>query len=140
MREDETTVTVRFCEVDAYGVAWHGHYLAWMEVGRNALAGGFGLSAADISEAGYMAPVIQLEVKYRKPARFGEKLHILTAACRMETATLAFESRIMADDGSLCAEGRTVHAFTDSSGNLLYRLPEPIMQRVERMLAWTEGA
>ena len=46
MRYHETKITVRFNEIDAYRVAWHGHYVAWMEIGRNALAGRFDLDAA----------------------------------------------------------------------------------------------
>ena len=26
----ETRIKVRFNEVDAYRIAWHGHYVAWM--------------------------------------------------------------------------------------------------------------
>ena len=140
MREHETTVTVRFCEVDSYGVAWHGHYLAWMEIGRNGLAGAFGLGGTDISEAGFVAPVIQLDVRYLRPARFDEELRIFTTARRRETATLAFDSRIIGADGMFCATGRTVHALTDPAGILQYRLPEAIAERMERMLSWAEGA
>ena len=139
MREHEATVTVRFCEVDSYQVAWHGHYLAWMEIGRNGLAGGFGLSVTDIAEAGFVAPVIDLQVKYLRPARFDEELRIYTTARRMETATLAFDSRIVGADGTVCATGRTVHVLTDPQGMLQYRLPPAIAERVERMLCWSEG-
>lgn len=139
MREHETSVTVRFCEVDSYQVAWHGHYLAWMEMGRNRLAGGFGLSVTDIAEAGFVAPVVDLQVKYLRPASFNEDLRIYTTARRMETATLAFDSRIVGADGAVCATGRTVHVLTDPQGGLQYRLPPAIAERVERMLCWSEG-
>lgn len=139
MREHETSVTVRFCEVDSYQVAWHGHYLAWMEIGRNGLAGGFGLSVTDIAAAGFVAPVIDLQMKYLRPARFNEELRIYTTARRMETATLAFDSRIVGADGAVCATGRTVHVLTDPQGGLQYRLSPPIAERVEQMLCWSEG-
>ncbi len=140
MREHETTVRVRFCEVDSYHVAWHGHYLAWMEIGRNGLAGGFGLSVTDIAAAGFVAPVIDLQVKYLRPARFDEELRICTTARRMETATLAFDSRIVGADGAVCATGRTVHVLADTNGVMQYKLPAVIAERMERMLSWTEGA
>lgn len=139
MREHETRVTVRFCEVDTYGVAWHGHYLAWMEMGRNALAAEFGLGVSQLAECGFLAPVIDLALKYRRPARFNEELIILTSARRMDTATLAFDSRILGADGSLRATGRTVHALTDMDGILQYKLPEVVSPRLAAMLAWTES-
>lgn len=138
MREFVSNVCVRFCEVDSYGVAWHGHYVAWMEVGRNELAGQFGLAVDQIAQAGFLAPVIEMELKYRRPARFNEQIKILTTVVRRETATLAFETRIEGANGSLCSTGRTVHALTDLEGVMQYRLPEVIAERMERMLAWAE--
>ncbi len=135
----ETPLTVRFNEVDAYQVAWHGHYVAWMEVGRNDLAGRFELNAQQIGDAGYRAPVVNLELKYKRPARFNEELLIGTTVRRTETATLEFLCRITGTDGSVIATGRTVHVLTDEQGTLLYQLPPLIARRLERMFASLEG-
>jgi acyl-CoA thioester hydrolase len=135
----ETPLTVRFNEVDAYQVAWHGHHVAWMEVGRNDLAGRFDLNAQQIGDAGYRAPVVNLELKYRRPARFNEELLIGTTVRRTETATLEFLSRITGADGSIIATGRTVHVLTDEQGTLLYQLPPLIAHRLERLFASLEG-
>lgn len=139
MKSHETTVKVRFNEVDAYGVAWHGHYVAWMEVGRNDLAGRFELDADQIAAAGYLAPVVSLELKFLRPARFAEELRVETSLRPMETATLEFLCAIRGADGRKCATGRTVHALTDKGGTLQYTLPPAIRERVERLLAWQEG-
>lgn len=135
----ETTVKVRFNEVDAYRVAWHGHYVAWMEVGRNDLAGRFGLCADNIHEAGYLAPVVALELKFLRPARFEEELHVRTTLRRAETATLEFQCTIIGEDGTVRATGRTQHVLTDRDGVLQFTLPPVIRERVERMLAWLEA-
>ena len=135
----ETPLKVRFNEVDAYHVAWHGHYVAWMEVGRNDLAGRFGLNADDIAAAGYLAPVVVLELKYLRPTRFDDELRIRTSLKRMETATLEFNCTIIAADGKKCATGRTVHSLIDKNGVLQYSLPPVIRERVERLLSWQEG-
>ena len=34
MQWTEKEETVRFNEVDEWGMAWHGHYIAWFEAGR----------------------------------------------------------------------------------------------------------
>lgn len=139
MNYHETTVKVRFNEVDSFRVAWHGHYVAWMEVGRNDLAGRFGLDAEQIAAAGYIAPVVLLELKYLRPARFGDELRVRTTLKRMETATLEFSAEILGGDGKRCATGRVVHSLTDSHGILQYSLPPLIRERIERLLAWQEG-
>ncbi len=134
----ETAITVRFNEIDAYNVAWHGHYVTWMEVGRNDLAGRFGLNVEDISAAGFLAPVVLLELKYLRSARFNEELRIRTSLRRMETATLEFNTTIIGADDKKCAVGRTVLSLVDRGGTLQYSLPPAIKERVERLLAWQE--
>ncbi len=138
MKYHDTPMRVRFNEVDLYHVAWHGHYVTWMEVGRNDLAGRFGLNAEQIGEAGYLAPVVALELKYKRPARFDEQLRILTTVKRTETATLEFLCEIVAEDGTACASGRTVHVLTDRNGTLQYTLPPDIAERIEAMLSYLE--
>ena len=135
----ETTIKVRFNEIDAYQVAWHGHYVAWMEVGRNDLVGQFGLEAGQIAEAGYLAPVVLLELKFNRPALYPEELKVRTSLKRMETASLEFSSVIIGSDGRKCASGRVVHTITDKNGVLQYSLPPAIRDRIEKLLAWQEG-
>jgi acyl-CoA thioester hydrolase len=135
----ETAIKVRFNEVDAYHVAWHGHYVAWMEVGRNDLAGQFGLNADDVTEEGFLAPVVVLELKFLRPTRFNDELRVRTSLKRMETATLEFNSTIIDAHGKKCATGKTVLSLTDKNGTLQYSLPPVIRERVERLLAWQEG-
>jgi acyl-CoA thioester hydrolase len=126
----ETRIRVRFNEVDAYRIAWHGHYVAWMEEARNELAGRFGVDAAQIAAAGFQAPVVELELKYLRPARFGEELRVRTTLVRRETATLEFICEIIGADGKLSARGRTVHALTDNCGVLQYTMPQPVARGI----------
>ena len=136
MNYHETQIRVRFNEVDSYQVAWHGHYVAWMEESRNELAGRFGIDAAQIAAAGFRAPVIALELKYLRPARFGEALRVRTTLARKKTATLEFICQIIGEDGKLAARGRTIHALTDADGVLQYALPQPIAQKLDSLMAF----
>ncbi len=138
MKYHETPIRVRFNEVDSYKVAWHGHYVAWMEVGRNELAGRFGLNADQVSALGYLVPVVELELKFKKPALFDETLKVMTSARRTRTATMEFVSSIVGADGVVRAEGKTVHVLTDLNGTLQYRLTPDIEARLEEMMAWLE--
>lgn len=138
MRYHETPLQVRFNEVDAYRVAWHGHYVAWMEVGRNDLAGRFGMDAAQLIELGYLGPVVNLEVKYLSPARFKDELLVRTTLRPSETATLVFLHEIVAADGRRLASGVTTHALTDLNGVMQFKLPEILLERLDEMKKWLE--
>lgn len=140
MTWDETTVTVRFNEVDAYQVAWHGHYVAWMEIGRMALARRFGLDPFQLVELGFLGPVVQLELKYLRPARCNELLTVRTTLEPGEAATLTFLNEIIGPDGSRLATGRTVYALTDLEGTLQFRLPQTVSERVAQLQEWLRAA
>ncbi|MGB9080402.1 MAG: acyl-CoA thioesterase [Desulfuromonadaceae bacterium] len=139
MRYHETKITVRFNEIDAYRVAWHGHYVAWMEIGRNDMAGRFDLGAFQLAAAGYLGPVVALELKFLRPACFNDELTIRTTLRRTETATLEFVTTIVGPDGKRCATGSTTHALTDMNGVLQFQLPPVISERVDRLLASLEA-
>jgi acyl-CoA thioester hydrolase len=139
MKYHETKISVRFYEIDAYRVAWHGHYVAWMEIGRNALAGRFELDAFQLAEAGYLGPVIALELKFLSPARFNDELTIQTTLRRTQTATLEFITSIVGPDGKKCATGITTHALTDLDGVLQFQLPPTVSERINRLFAWLEA-
>lgn len=138
MKYHETRIRVRFNEVDSYHVAWHGHYVAWMEVGRNELAGKFDLNADQVAALGYFSPVVALELKYKRPALFDEELRVMTSVKRNQTATIEFICDIYGPDGSIRASGRAVMALIDKSGTLQYSAPPVISERIEKMLSYLE--
>lgn len=139
MKYHETTIQVRFYEVDSYGVAWHGHYAGWFEVGRNELTETFGLGPLQLKEGNLLAPVVELNCEYKLPALFGESLLVQTSMERTEVAKLIFHYRILSKrNGKVLATGSTTHVLTDFRGNLLYRVPPEVLERIEAMRKYLE--
>lgn len=136
MTWDETTIQVRFNEVDAYRVAWHGHYVCWMEIGRNNLSCKFGIGPDDLMQLGYQGPVVSLELKFLRPARFNDCVTIRTTLDDLDTAMLRFRCEIASATGARLATGVVQHALIDRDGVLQYRMPQEIAERVARMRAW----
>lgn len=139
MRFHETSLQVRFNEVDSYSVAWHGHYVAWMEIGRNDLAGRFGMDAEQLAKLGFLGPVVSIEIKYLSPARFKDEIIVRTNLRPSETATLIFLNEIVSIDGRKLARGVTTHALTDMNGIMQFQLPAVISERLDTMKKWLES-
>ncbi|MBM4346886.1 MAG: acyl-CoA thioesterase [Deltaproteobacteria bacterium] len=134
MKYYETTIQVRFYEVDAYGVAWHGHYVGWFEVGRNELTEKFGMGPLQLKEKNLLAPVVELNCEYKLPATLKEPLLIQTTMERTEVAKLIFYYRVLSQkNGKVLTTGSTTHVLTDLKGNLLYRVPPDILEKIEAM-------
>jgi acyl-CoA thioester hydrolase len=139
MKHHETTLKVRFHEVDLYGVVWHGYYIGWFEAGRNELTERFHLGPLQLKEMNLLAPVVELTCEYKFPATFGEVLLIQTTMERTEVAKLIFRYRVQSQgNGKVLATGSTTHVLTDFKGNLLYRVPPEVLQRIEEMRKYLE--
>jgi len=139
MKYHETTIQVRFYEVDAYSVVWHGHYVGWFEVGRNELTEKFDMGPLQLKEKNLLAPVVELNCEYKFPATFGESLLVQTTMERTEVAKLIFHYRVLSQrDGKVLATGSTTHVLTDFNGNLLYRVPPEVLERIEEMRKYLE--
>ena len=115
---------VRFVEVDALGIVWHGHYLAYFELGREAFGEEYGIGYADIRAAGLVAPVVHASCDYLQPARHGQELAVFTRLHASASAKIEFSYEVRrADDDVLLASGRSTQVFTDEQGDLLLNQP-----------------
>ena len=139
MKYHETSLQVRFHEVDAYGVVWHGHYMGWFETGRNDLTQRFQMGPLQLKETKFLAPVVELDCQFKLPATFGASLIIQTTMERTEVAKLIFHYRVLHQESrKVLATGSTTHVLTDLKGNLLYRVPPEVLERIEAMKKYLE--
>ena len=56
--QNEIEIAVRFSEVDAMNVVWHGNYLKYFEDGREALGADHELNYLDIGIFGFTTPSV----------------------------------------------------------------------------------
>ncbi len=139
MKFHETRLKVRFTEVDLYEVVWHGHYFDWFEVSRNELARQFEMDPLTLKEAGFLAPVVEVHCQFKEPVRPNDEVVIRTGMEPSELANLIFTYDVLnAETKRVLATGRTIHVLTDPKGILLYRIPEPIQERIGRMMEYLE--
>jgi acyl-CoA thioester hydrolase len=139
MKYHETSLFVRFYEVDAYGVVWHGHYVGWFETGRNDLTQRFQMGPLQLKGMNLLAPVVELKCQFKLAAAFGDSLVIQTTMERTEVAKLIFHYQVLNQgNGKVLTTGSTTHVLTDLKGNLLYRVPPEVLERIEAMRAYLE--
>lgn len=76
----KTSLRVRFSEVDSMQIVWHGEYVRYFEDGREAFGREFaGLGYMDIHASGYTAPIVELQLQYKKPLRVNDTAVVETA-------------------------------------------------------------
>jgi acyl-CoA thioester hydrolase len=72
----EIEVVPPFFDIDSMDIVWHGHYVKYLELARCALLEKFDYGYARMRESGYGWPIVDLRLKYTRPALFNQKLRV----------------------------------------------------------------
>ena len=133
MIESRTQITVRYAETDMMGIVYHGNYLPWFEVGRTTLLKECGLPYKELEAQGYHLPVIEVGVKYARPALYDDVLTIITRLKGRPTLRIHLEYEVRRGD-ELLVTGFTTHAFINKSGEPV-RPPARVTERMKELFA-----
>jgi acyl-CoA thioester hydrolase len=125
---------VRYADTDAMGVAYHGNYLAFFEVGRVDALRQIGADYARVVSQGLQLVVVEASVNYVKPSHFDDVLLVATRASEIGRARFAFTYQVTLEaDGALIATGQTRHACVDAARLRPVRLPAWLVDDLRRL-------
>lgn len=131
MLQSRVEIAVRYAETDMMGIVYHGSYLPWLEIGRTALLKNHGLSYRELEAAGYRLPVLEVGVKYLKPAFYDDALAVITTMTEKPLLRIRLEYEVRRED-ELLATGHSIHAFIDRE-NRPVRPPPFFIQRMKEL-------
>lgn len=80
----EIDIEVPFHDVDMMEVVWHGHYTKYLEVARCVLLDSFDYNYTQMLASGYAWPIIDMQLRYIKGARFGQKIRVKASLVEWE--------------------------------------------------------
>ncbi len=122
---DKTETTVRFSEVDAMGIVWHGNFVKYMEDGRESFGRKYGLGYYDLYEHGFQVPLVKLDIDYKLQLKYGERIVIETTWVNCDAAKIIFRYRISREaDKALLMTAGTTQVFLNKEGELELTNPE----------------
>lgn len=76
MIKSEVIIQVQFYDLDPMEVVWHGHYVRYLEIARSALLDKINYNYSQMKASGYAWPIIDLQLRYVKPAVFGQRIKV----------------------------------------------------------------
>lgn len=127
---------VTFYETDGMQVVHHANYLRFMEEARVEYFRAGGLELNDLMEEGIVFPIVEVSVKYRKPARYDDVLVVKAYLRRLDRARFDFDYEIINEKtGDLLITGHTVNTYTDRETGRIVRLPK---ERLEKLFELSE--
>lgn len=121
----DTEIRVRYAETDKMGIVHHSNYLIWFEAGRSDLCRARGFSYKEMEENDNALMVVaESYVRYKSPAYYEDVLNIRTRVAEIRSRSIRFIYEIFRpSDGTLLAEGETLHLVTDHSKRVRH-IPE----------------
>ena len=118
------TIIPRYNETDKGGVVHHSVYSVWFELGRTELLRANGLAYKDLEDAGVYFVVVELNIRYRRPAFYDEHLQLQTSCSNVTSSKAEHTYRLTRpSDGTVLAEGKSVLGCVNSDGKVR-RIPE----------------
>ena len=132
----DTEVAVPFFDVDSMDVVWHGHYLKYLEIARCALLYHIGHNYNDMKAAGYAWPVIDLQLRYARAARFGQRLVVRADLVEWQNRLKIHYLISDAASGERLTRASTVQVAVHLAGGVMQLVsPAVFVDAVERHLS-----
>ena len=121
---------VRYAETDQMGIAHHSNHVVWCEEARTAHLRESGVSYREIEEQGFFLVVVEVQVRYRAPARYDDLLRVdcWVRDSNRRRVVFGYAIRRPVDD-SLLATAQTSLIALDSSHGLA-SLPPAVLEHL----------
>lgn len=124
-------LTVPFHDVDPMNIVWHGRYVKYLELARCQLLESFNYSYSAMFDSGYSWPVVDMRIKYVKPAKFEQKIRIIASLVEWE---FRLKINYLIEDVATKAKltkGHTIQVAVDmDSGEMCGESPAILRQKL----------
>ncbi|MEO7564598.1 MAG: YbgC/FadM family acyl-CoA thioesterase [Sphingomicrobium sp.] len=114
--EHHFALTVYFEDSDAYGIVYYANYLKYMERARSDFLRACGIDQqSELERSGSAYAVVEAHLRYRRPAKLGDDLVILSTISEVRGSSVLIQQRVMRGMEVL-TDGKVTAAFLDGSG------------------------
>jgi len=128
---------VRFEEVDMLNIAWHGHYVSFLDDGRVAFGDRYPvLSYRHLHQVKVAAPIVQLHIDFQAPLFFDEEMTVSASLHWSEAVRLNFSYLVTGPEGRLVARAWSVQLLVDEQRHTLLVPPDWFAEFREQ---WRQG-
>ncbi|MCA6472110.1 MAG: acyl-CoA thioesterase [Chitinophagaceae bacterium] len=131
MYEHITTLRVRYAETDQMNIVYYGNYAQYFEVGRAECIRDLGFSYKKMEELGVHMPVVELKVKFLRPARYDDLITIKTMLHELpEKYEITFQHEVYNERKKILTTGQVTLMFIDAAANKRMRMPDFLREKL----------
>lgn len=127
-------LSVYFEDTDAAGIVYYANYLKFMERARSDMLRAVGVDQwAELEASGSAYAVVEVSIRYRRPARLGDDLLVVSTVEQVLASSVHIQQRVMRGPEML-TEARVTAAFLDREGRPR-RQPKDWVERFRQISA-----
>lgn len=131
MFEETIQLRVRYHDCDPLGIVYHGHYVKFFEIGRTEAMRKHGFSYKQLEEEGYAMPVVEMNIKYFRPARYDELMNIKTIIKDFPDKNIVFISEIYNQEGQLLTSSETTFVYVKKESLRRCHVPHIVIDHLK---------
>jgi acyl-CoA thioester hydrolase len=126
-----TTLRIHYALTDQMGVVYHGNYAQFYEIGRTEALRSLGLTYKSIEEMGVIMPVIDMHMKFVRPAVYDDLIRIdITVKELPLHHKIIFHGEIFNEKNQLLNVGEVTLYFMDAKTMKRVNMPEEIVEKM----------
>jgi len=132
MYESITQIRVRYAETDQMNVVYYGNYAQYFEVGRVETIRQLGYTYKDMEAEGVMMPVVELNVRYLRPATYDDLLTVKTQIREMPfDHRIEFHQEVFNEKGKLLTAGNVKLFFLETKTWKKTHMPDTLRDKLQ---------
>ncbi len=131
MYQYTTQIRVRYAETDQMGVVYYGNYAQYFEVGRVETIRSLGMSYKALEDMGVMLPVVEMNIKYLRPAQYDDVLNIQSTIKELpDKHIIQFHQDIYNEAGKMITSGVVLLFFLDKESRKRVNIPKELHDKL----------
>ena len=127
-------IRVRYAETDQMSYVYYGNYAQYFEVGRVEFLRSKGYSYKELENEGVMMPVVEMNIKYKRPAKYDDLLTIKTSISKFDGKRVIFNQEVYNENEKLLTIGSIELAFISSKTMRAIECPENLSKELKTLL------
>lgn len=136
MYTSETKIRVRYAETDQMGVVYHSNFFPYFEVARVEAIRQLGMSYADMEKAGVILPVVDLQCRYLRPAKYDELLTVKAILKELPHGhKMEFHHEVYNEKQELLVTAKILLYFIEAKTMKRTSMPEVLLKKLEPYFA-----
>lgn len=132
MYESTTQIRVRYAETDQMNIVYYGNYAQYFEVGRVEAMRQLGITYKSMEEDGVMLPVVELNIRYLRPATYDDLLTVKSIIRELPVDhRIEFYQEVFNEKGKLLCSGKVLLYFLDVATRQRKNMPKNLEEKLE---------